>query len=130
MWCRLASVSVADEADGRWEAGDTVAVTLRFAEPVTVEGAPSVGLAFGADARRAAYARGSGSDALTFAYTLTGDDGARDAVRVAENGLGLGGGSIVSSGGGLAAGLAHPGASRTSACSASSFASARTSRGV
>ena len=107
------AVSVADEADGRWDAGDAVEATLRFAEPVTVEGAPSVGLALGGGEYRAAYARGSGTDALVFRYTLAETDGGHDRAEVAGDSLELGGGSIKSAGGGLAAALSHPGASRT-----------------
>ena len=104
----VTGLSVATEDDGRWDAGDILAVTLRFAEPVTVAGAPSVGLVLGSAARRAAYTGGSGSNALTFGYTLTDGDGARNTVEVQRDSLALGsGGSIRSAGGGLAAALAH-----------------------
>ena len=106
----VTGVSIAPEPDGRWATGDTVEVTLGFAEPVTVEGAPSVGLALGEDERRAPYLRGSGSDELVFGYTLAEGDGARSAVEVPGDSLDLGDGSIASAGGGLAAALAHQGA--------------------
>ena len=109
----VTGVAIAEAADGRWEAGDRVAVTLRFAEPVTAAGAPSVGLVLGGAERRAAYARGSGEEALVFAYTLVEADGGHRGVAVTENSLALGGGSLLSAGGGLAAALAHPGAVRT-----------------
>ena len=108
----VTGVSIADEPDGRWEAGDTVAVRLRFAEPVVVEGAPSVALSLGGVERRAAYAGGSGSEALMFGYRLVEADGGHRRVAVVEDGLSLGDGSIVSSGGGLDAALAHAGAER------------------
>ena len=103
----VTGVTIAAEEDAVWDAGDTVAVTLRFAEPVTVAGAPSVGLALGSGERRAPYLRGSGSDALVFGYTLAEGDGATGAVQVPGDSLDLGGGSIVSAGGGLAAELSH-----------------------
>ena len=109
----VTGVAVAEKADGRWEAGDTVSVTLRFAEPVTVEGAPSLALSLGGVERRASYTRGSGSGALSFAYTLVEADGGQSYVRLVKDSLSLGGGSIRSAGGGLAAALAHPGAERT-----------------
>ena len=56
----VTAVSIGTQADGRWDAGDAVKATLRFAEPVTVEGAPSVGLALGGGETRATYLRGSG----------------------------------------------------------------------
>ena len=110
----VTGVSVADEADGRWDTGDTVQVTLRFAEPVVVEGAPSVALSLGGVERRATYARGSGSEALAFGYTLTGEDGAHGSVQVMKDGLSVGdGGALLSAGGGLDAQLAHPSVART-----------------
>ena len=105
----VTAVSVVDETDGRWDEGDTVEVTLRFAEPVAVAGAPSVGLVLGDAGRRAAYLRGSVGDALTFGYTLTGDDAHGGRVGVAKDSLRLDGGTIVSAGGGLAVPLAHAG---------------------
>ena len=107
----VTAVSVGPQADGRWETGDTVEAVLTFAEPVTVEGAPSVGLVLEGAIRRAAYAAGSGTDALAFRYTLGQGDGPWDRAALAGNSLRLGGGSIVSAGGGLAAALGHAGAS-------------------
>ena len=105
----MTAAAIADEPDGRWEAGDTVEVTLAFAEPVAVGGAPSVGLVLGGAERRAAYAGGSGSEALTFGYTLgEGDGRVRAEARAGgATALDAGAGSIVSAGGGLAAALGH-----------------------
>ncbi len=105
----VTAVSVGTQADGRWDAGDAVKTTLRFAEPVTVEGAPSVGLALGGGEARATYLRGSGSEALVFRYTLPETGGGHDSVEVTGDSLRLDGGSIASTGGGLAAVLSHPG---------------------
>ena len=71
----VTAASVADEPDGRWEAGDAVEAVLAFAEPVTVTGAPSVGLVMEGAVKRAAYAGGSGTDVLTFRYTPGDGDG-------------------------------------------------------
>ncbi len=109
----VTSVSIVDAADGSWAAGDAVEATLRFAEPVTVEGAPAVSLVAAGKELRAAYVRGSGTDALTFAYTLDAIHGPWSRVALLANSLRLGGGSIVSAGGGLAAALAHAGTERT-----------------
>ena len=106
----VTAVSVGTQADGRWEAGDTVEVTLDFAEPVAVEGAPTVAVTFGDVERRAAYARGSGGETLTFVYTLHEVEVWQGTVGLAGDSLRLDGGSIVSAGGGLAAALAHAGA--------------------
>ena len=106
----VTAVSVGTQADGRWEAGDTVEVTLDFAEPVAVEGAPTVAVTFGDVERRAAYARGSGGERLTFVYTLHEVEVWQGTVGLAGDSLRLDGGSIVSAGGRLAAALAHEGA--------------------
>ena len=109
-------VGAEPSGDGAWTTGEAVEVTLAFAEPVEVGthgGTPSVGLTLpGAGARRAVYASGSGTDGLSFAYTLTGADGPVSAALVDPDGLAPGGGTIVSTGG-LDAVLTHSGAGRT-----------------
>ncbi len=116
----VTGVSIAAPGDdGRWDAGDAAEVAVRFSEAVTVEtedgtpsgGTPSIGIEVGGQARRALYARGSGTAVLVFAYTVTAEDGAVDGVRVAENGLALGGGTI-RDGSGNNAVLAHGAAAR------------------
>ena len=107
----VTAVSVATQDGGRWEAGDAVEAVLTFAEPVTVEGAPSVGLVLEGAIRRAVYAAGSGTDVLTFRYTLVQGDGPWARAALTGNSLSLEGGSILSAGGGLAAALEHAGAS-------------------
>ena len=109
----VTAVSIGSPAGGRFDAGDAVEVTVRFAEPVTVDtadGTPTVGLVLGSAARRARYVRGSGTASLVFAYAVTAGDGAHDAAQVPADSLRADGGRIVSTGGGLAAALAHPGA--------------------
>ena len=109
-------VGAEPSGDGAWTTGEAVEVTLAFTEPVEVGtegGTPSVGLTLpGAGARRAVYASGSGTDRLSFAYTLTGADGPVSAALVDPDGLAPGGGTIVSTGG-LDAVLTHSGAGRT-----------------
>ena len=105
----VTAVSVATRDDGSWETGDTVEAVLTFAEPVTVEGAPSVGLVLEGASRRAVYAAGSGTDVLAFRYTLGQGDGPWARAALAGNSLRIGGGSISSAGGGLAAVLGHAG---------------------
>ena len=105
----VTAVSVGRPDGGRFEAGDTVEAVLTFAEPVTVEGAPSVGLVVEGAIRRAVYAAGSGTHVLAFRYTLGQGDGPWARAALAGNSLRLGGGSISSAGGGLAAALGHAG---------------------
>ena len=99
------------DGDGVWSPGEAVTVTFGFSDAVTVQtedGTPSVSLHAGG-AHRAAYAGGSGTPALRFAYTVTAADGPVASVLVANNGLELNGGTIVGPTG-LAAALAHAGA--------------------
>ena len=116
----VTGVSIAAPGDdGRWDAGDAAEVAVRFSEAVTVAtedgtpsgGTPSIGIEVGGQARRAPYARGSGTAVLVFAYTVTAEDGAVDGVRVVENALSLNGGTI-RDGSGNDAVLAHGAAAR------------------
>ena len=109
----VTGVAIADEPDGRWETDDGVTVTLTFAEPVTVEGTPSVRLVLDDAGKRATYAGGSGSDRLTFRYTLSEDDGPWSRAVLVSNTLKPGDGSIRSVGGRLVAALGHPQGQRT-----------------
>ena len=92
------SIAAPDE-DGDWDAGEHVDVSLTFDETVTVDtanGTPSVGVLLGDTvARRAVYTTGSGSDTLTFRYTLASGDNAPYAMMVvAPDSLRTPGGSI------------------------------------
>ena len=77
---------------------DTVEVTFNFDLPVRVDvtdGTPSVAIHLGGTAeRQAEYLRGSGSNQIVFAYTLTGSDEQHDAILVQPNSLVLNGGSM------------------------------------
>ena len=111
---RVARVTVAPDAggDGSWSAGEQLAVTLTFSEPVTVntdDGTPTVGLLLGGSAaRQARYESGSGTRALRFAYPLAEADGTVTTVLVAPDSLALNGGAIRSTTG-LAVNLEHVG---------------------
>ena len=99
------------DGDGLWSPDEAVTVTFGFSDAVTVrteDGTPSVSLHAGG-AREAAYAGGSGTPALRFAYTVTAADGPVASVLVLNNSLALNGGTIVGPTG-LAAALAHAGA--------------------
>ena len=63
--------SVSASADGAYGIGDTVAVAVRFDEPVEYLGDPPVLLLnVSRSARPAAYTMGNGTDTLEFAYTV------------------------------------------------------------
>jgi hypothetical protein len=77
-----------------YSAGDTISFTARFSAPVVVTGAPYIPL-WGS--RRAVYASGSGTDTLTFQYTVVSEDGPQANVHVTR--ILLGDGSIRTPGG-------------------------------
>ena len=99
-----------------WRPGETVDLTLRFNETVTVDttdGTPSLTVKLGTkDARRASYASGSGTRSLLFSYTMTPADGKNNSMRVPRNGLRLNGGAIRNQSGTANADLRHRGAPR------------------
>ena len=113
----VVSVAIGDAPgdDGSWTAGEAAEVRVAFAEPVavdTAEGTPSIELLPGGGAaRQAAYASGSGTDTLVFAYTLAAADGTVSSVLVPPDALALNGGTIRSTGG-LDALLDHDGTGR------------------
>ena len=84
-----------------YRAGETITVTAAFTGNVTVDsngGTPQFGLDLGAAGstalRQAAYASGTGTQALVFSYTVAAGDDDPDGVSWVENSLGLNGGAI------------------------------------
>ena len=67
---------------GSYRAGETIAIGVRFTEPVRVLGAPSFALTLGSAEVRARYVSGSGSDTLRFEYTVQRGDYDADGVSV------------------------------------------------
>ena len=127
-------------ADGAHGAGEEIVATVRFSAPVTVDtanGTPSLRLTLGGASlqyvhrwigeqrtvvavrrfhgpeteRVAVYSGGSGTSVLSFAYTVTADDGAITLVRAGANSLSLNGGAVRDSNG-IDAKLAHRAASQ------------------
>ncbi|WP_298965458.1 FG-GAP-like repeat-containing protein [uncultured Methylobacterium sp.] len=77
--------------DGTYRAGSVVAIQVGFSEAVTVTGTPRLTLETGTTDREAIYVRGSGTDTLTFLYTVQPGDSAADLDALT---LGLAGGTI------------------------------------
>ncbi len=66
--------------------GQVLTIRVTFSEAVIVQGQPTIGLTFGSLNRMFVYAGGSGTDTLTFSYTVTRSDvSARGAAKT--NGL-------------------------------------------
>jgi predicted GH43/DUF377 family glycosyl hydrolase len=84
----------ATTANGYYNAGDTINVTVQFNEVVNVTGTPRIELETGATNRYANYSTGSGSDTLTFAYVVQAGDASVDLDYVATGSLTQNGGTI------------------------------------
>ena len=89
----VANVS-STEDDGSYNEGDTVAVTVSFSESVTVTGSPRLTLATGGTNQLVAYDSGSGSDTLTFNYTVQSGDTSSDLDYASTSALALNLGTI------------------------------------
>lgn len=98
-------------ADGTYKVGDVITVTVTFNDNVVVTGTPYILLKMVGTNRQAAYALGSGTNTLTFSYTLQDTDAASDLDYVATNSLYVGSGTINSADGvAVTRTLASPGA--------------------
>jgi hypothetical protein len=72
-------------------------VQVVFNEAVTVTGTPQLTLETGATDRVVNYASGSGTNTLTFTYTIQANDTSGDLTYVATDSLALNGGTIKNS---------------------------------
>ena len=93
-------------ADGHYDPGDTIRVTLTFTEAVTVDtagGTPALGLALGGygspDNRRAPYTGGSDTRQLVFEYRVASADGEFSELQVKSHSLVMNGGTMRNAGG-------------------------------
>ena len=84
----------ATTANGTYKAGDTIALTVKFGEAVTVTGAPQLTLETGTTDQVAIYVGGSGSDTLNFTYTVQAGDSSTDLDYAATTALALNSGTI------------------------------------
>ena len=86
-----------DGAGDTYGENDLIEVEATFDSAVTVDtaaGAPTLVLAVGANEREAAYASGSGTTTLVFAYPVAAGDEDADGVSVPAGSIALGGGAI------------------------------------
>jgi VCBS repeat-containing protein len=84
-------------ANGLYNAGDTILIQVTFNESVTVDtsgGAPLLTLETGATDRTATYQSGSGTNQLTFGYTVQAGDTSADLDYLSSGALTLNGGTI------------------------------------
>ena len=85
-------------ADGSYKTGEGITVTVTFNAPVTVAGTPQLLLETGTTDRAADYVSGSGTDVLTFNYTVQAGDSSGDLDYAGTGSLTLNGGTIQNSG--------------------------------
>ena len=99
-------------ANGSYTTGQVVPVTVTFNEPVTVTGSPQLSLSTGTPATTAVnYASGSGTNTLTFNYTVAAGNTSADLDYASTSALALNGGTIKNAAASNAAlTLATPGA--------------------
>ncbi len=80
--------------NGIFSVGDPISIQVVFSEAVTVTGTPQLTLETGATDRTVDFTGGSGSNTLTFSYTVQAGDISADLDYVASNSLTLNGGTI------------------------------------
>ena len=92
------AVSSSPDANGSYETGEVIQVTVTFTEAVTVDttnGTPSLELTIGSNTRDAEYAAAdSTATALVFAYPVTTNDHDQNGISIDANALELNGGAI------------------------------------
>jgi hypothetical protein len=103
----VSSVS-ATTANGSYNAGDLLTITVTFNENVEVVGSPQIQLEMGATDKQATYSTGTGTATLQFTYTIAVGDNNTDLDYTGTNALTLNGGTILKAGNALAATLTLP----------------------
>jgi hypothetical protein len=90
----IALTSATGIQNNRLNVGDVVTATVTFSEAVTVTGTPRLALLVGATTVQANYAGGTGTNALTFTYTILAGQTDANGISVAANSLALNSGTI------------------------------------
>ena len=84
----------ATNTDANYNATDVIAITVTFNTAVDVTGTPQLTLETGTTDQTIDYTSGSGTNVLTFTYTVQAGDKTTDLDYVANNSFSLNGGSI------------------------------------
>ena len=101
-------------SDGSYKQGQTIAITVAFSEVVNVTGTPQLTLETGGSDAVVDYSSGTGSNTLTFNYTIGSGETSSDLDYKATNSLALNSGTIKDAAGNAATlTLASPGASNS-----------------
>ncbi len=90
-------------ANATYGVGSVIPILVTFSESVTVSGTPQIGLATGTPANTYIdYASGSGTNTLTFNYTVASGNISADLDYTADSSLGLNSGTIIDAAGNAA----------------------------
>ena len=105
----VASVALSDAgADGAYGIGDTVSVTVTFTDSVDVTGMPQLDIDVTGSAKTLTYSSGTTTPALVFkGYVVAENDVDDDGIEIAEDALGLNGGTILQKGSTTVATITH-----------------------
>ncbi|CAM3407971.1 S-layer-like y domain-containing protein [Paenibacillus lupini] len=83
-------VSVDVPADGIYKAGTALAITIHYNEKVAVTGSPYAAITIGSSTVHAVYVSGSGTNDLTFSYTVQAGDTDTDGIELGSISLNSG----------------------------------------
>src|SRR5262249_16136218 len=98
-------------ANGTYKAGDTITISVQFSQTVMLTGTPQLKLETGATDEVINYTSGSGTNTLSFSYTVQAGDVSGDLDYLSTAALTLNGGTIKDGAGNPATlTLASPGA--------------------
>ena len=100
--------TVGSFASGTQKIGDNVDITIWFSESITVSGTPSLQLETGDSDAYATYRSGSGSQFLTFRYTVSEGESSSDLAYTSTTALANNGGSSMLGSGDTPATLTLP----------------------
>jgi hypothetical protein len=85
------------KTNGAYKVGEVISIQVLLSEAVVVTGTPQLTLETGSTDRVLNYTSGSGTDVLTFQYTVQAGDTSADLDYVSNSALALNGGSIKNS---------------------------------
>ena len=88
------TISSSPASGDTYGAGETIEVEVGFQLAVTVTGTPQLALTIGSATGQAEYASGSGTQILTFRYTVQATDADSDGIAIGASALDLNGGTI------------------------------------
>ena len=88
------ALSATGAQGGTLNAGDVITVTANMSEATTVTGTPQMALVIGGNTVQANYAGGSGTNALTFSYTILANQTDANGISLPINALTLNGGTL------------------------------------